>query len=286
MRRFPTHLFMVGSLILVCFCGPALGDDSKDGWLFTETVRNQGSRSEYVDTSLSYEGDELPGDYASVITPIGEFDWTSGGWPPTRAGYWVRSSNSQATFEDMEPQDQAWLDQGYYSADPGFRMADTPSHWFYSRPCGCWIDPARFVELLPLFDLEEPPASPMELEDQSDIVPEPMVIGGGSAPSEGSVLEQRMKAILAALNQDDQHWKDAMSQEDLLDPWGTPFEVERLTERDAGLQGYEYIVYSAGEDMHFGTPDDFALHDEVSQGFRPSPMLMMPDEEEFEEPEQ
>ena len=99
----------------------------------------------------------------------------------------------------------------------------------------------------------------------------------GNTPAPGSDLENRMKAVLAALNEYGESWQAALSEEERLDTWGTPFQVERLAERDAGLEGYEYIVHSAGKDREFGTSDDITLHDEAHPGFQPSPLLVVPE---------
>ena len=131
---------------------------------------------------------------------------------------------------------------------------------------GLWLAVAEYVSAV------EP--------DQDEIGLELEAMFGGNAPAPGSDLEARMKAVLAALNEHGEEWAAALSDEDRLDSWGTLFQVERLTERDAGLNGYEYIVHSAGEDRQFGTSDDISLHDEAPQGFQPSPLLDAQEPEE------
>ncbi len=259
---------------------------SEGGWLFEIRIHNQGSRSEYATGHLSYKGVEISPRFGQVITPIGRFNWTTGSWPPNDPGSWTqwdpaygqdeikapKSSEAARTDADVPAEN---LNRGWYKAPFDRCARNTPEIWFYALAPGCWIDPAKVLQVLnELESLGESLAAPPALPEGPKPMPRPMPLINKEelVPEQPPLAEQaleEMRRLLPVCAQAGPEWAARVSADERTDPWNREYRAMQLTEMDASIQGYDWEILSAGPDGRFGTADDLSVHEDVPAGHQP-----------------
>lgn len=251
------------------------GPSQSQGWAFFREIRKASKDTQSVNTSLSFNGQELSTGFAEVITPIGRFTWTPGGLTDSRPGYWspwtpassdseilaIKASEAQTTFQSIGERE---LETGFYKAEFSERLDKTPGSWLYSVPHKCWIDPAKSEEVLKELGVGANPVLPGIIPES----PAKSLINPINRPSSSKERTiARMKEVLELVTEHGDEWLDHIREMDLLDSWGTPYQVIRLTETEISEKGYEYVIQSAGPDREFCVLpevtecDDIILHD-------------------------
>ncbi len=269
--------FFVGTLLLSMSAFAADWSETIEdkGWFYGERVQLAGTRSEYFNTRLAFNGVSLSGDYKNVVTPVGSYSWAVDQWPPDREGYWIATESALNPSAQSFGPDDGDISRGWYRAGFKEKLEGTPGHWFYALHFGCWVDPARASELI------------VQLQHDSQVAVPPQVPIAGleeaGMPASGSDLECSMQEVIAATLKYGSQWSAHVSDKDRVDAWGTLFKVEQLTESEAAVKGYMAVVRSAGPDKVFLTSDDYQYHADPMPGHTP-PARYLPAEEELEVP--
>ncbi len=246
------------------------------GWAFFREIRNANKEKQTVNTSLTYNGQVLSSGLTEIITPIGRFTWTISGITEDGAGYWtpwtpamgdsgllaLKSDEAQTAFQSIGEHDLA---AGFYKSDFSERLDKTPASWLYSVPHKCWLDPDKSEAVLKELGIGSNPMIPGILPES----PLKSMIQPLNKPTNNREKTiTRMKEVLDLVNQHGEEWIDHIREMDLLDSWGTPYQVIRLPEPEIAEKGYEYVIQSAGPDREFcilpevSDCDDITIHDE------------------------
>lgn len=232
------------------------------GWSFEVAIYNPGSRSEYTISTLDYCGMKISESVQHAITPIGEFVYVRGpedNWKPTESPGWERTmkqpelNTGRAKVLEIEcsPSDR---ERGWYLGGFDARRGKTPDDWFYAPEYEAWLDPGRRERYEALI------AAKLKLAKLVEAARE-FRRRVGDTPGD---LD-----LLVSGPQDEKNWTPIVTRDQLIDPWGRPFEIENFARIHARTEGRDFAIRSKGPDGIEGSGDDLDAPKPVNP--KPSP---------------
>ena len=252
--------------------GPARGNsyaapvdkavDARSGWAFEVIIHNPGSRSEYTISVLEYEGKAISESVQHAITPIGEFVYVRGpedNWKPAESPGWQRSMKQPELYSDQakvmeiecSPADR---ERGWFLGGFDARRGQTPDDWFYAPEFEAWMDPEQRDHYESLITAKLKLARLVEgVKEFRRRV--------GDTPGD---LE-----LLVTGPQGERNWAPIVTRDQLVDPWGRPFEIENYARLHARTEGRDFAIRSMGPDGIEGSDDDLDAPKPVNP--KPSP---------------
>lgn len=235
---------------------------SPESWHHREFAHYDNARLQYYTTILKFKREEPTCELERVVTPIGEYiytSWPGGGWPNEPHFAWLPPSRMEPGATErttlqaadgslaFSAEEQA---RGWYFGAFDQRHVNAPDAWGYCVPHKFWFDPVRQEKIRPLLRAVGEMAKVVSAVEQYRV-------RTGNYPAD-------LKLLVTGPVNHGRVWEPLAADYELIDPWDTPYDIEVLAHIHARDRGLEFEIISSGEDHVAGTADDLSAPDPVN----------------------